>query len=138
MRRSASGATFDGLFYQPTVLTEVTTDHAACTDEIFGPVAPMTTFDTDEEAVALANESEYGLVGSIYSRSLARGLAVANRIKAGMVHVNDGTLNDEAIIPFGGTGDVRQRRPLRRRGQPRHFTEWQWVTVRDEPPTFPF
>src|SRR6187401_3758130 len=57
------GGTYDGLFYQPTVLTDVTTDLPAWTDEIFGPVAPVTTFRTDEEAIALANSSAYGLVG---------------------------------------------------------------------------
>ena len=97
------GGTHEGLFYQPTVLADVTQDLPAWTDEIFGPVAPVTTFRTDEEALALANSSEYGLVGAVYSRSMSRGLALAQRIKAGMVHVNDGTLNDEATIPFGGT-----------------------------------
>ncbi len=115
------GGTYEGLFYQPTVLTDVTTDLPAWTDEIFGPVAPVTTFATDEEAVALANQSEYGLVGAVYSRSLSRGLAMANRIRAGMVHVNDGTLNDEATIPFGGTGTVGERHPLRRRGESRQL-----------------
>ena len=57
------GGTYEGLFYQPTVLTDVTTDMPALTDEIFGPVAPVTTFSSDEEALALANQSEYGLVG---------------------------------------------------------------------------
>ena len=66
------------------------TDQPAWTDEIFGPVAPVVAFDTDEEAIALANESEYGLVGAVYSRSISRGLALAQRIRSGMVHVNDG------------------------------------------------
>ena len=74
-------------------------------------------FDTDEEALALANDSEYGLAGAVYSRSIARGLALAQRIRSGMVHVNDQTVNDEAIIPFGGMGDLRQRQPVRRGGQ---------------------
>ena len=75
------GGTYEGLFYQPTVLTDVTTDMPAWTDEIFGPVAPVTTFSSDEEALALANQSEYGLVGAVYSRSLSRGLAFANRMQ---------------------------------------------------------
>ena len=132
------GGTYEGLFYQPTVLTDVTTDLPAWTDEIFGPVAPVTTFATDEEAVALANQSEYGLVGAVYSRSLSRGLALANRIKAGMVHVNDGTLNDEATIPFGGTGTSGNGTRYGGEANLDNFTEWQWVTVRDVPPMFPF
>ncbi|MGH2512049.1 MAG: aldehyde dehydrogenase family protein [Candidatus Limnocylindrales bacterium] len=136
--RLVEGGTYDGLFYRPTVLAEVTTDLPAWTDEIFGPVAPVTAFDSDDEAVALANASEYGLVAAVYSRSIAHGLAVANRIRAGMVHVNDGTLNDEAIVPFGGMGLSGNGS---RFGGPANFDEfsqWQWVTVRDEPPSFPF
>ena len=136
--RLVIGGTHEGLFYQPTVLADVTQDLPAWTDEIFGPVAPVTTFRTDEEALALANSSAYGLVGAVYSRSMSRGLAIAQRIKAGMVHVNDGTLNDEATIPFGGSG--MSGNGVRYGGEANldNFTEWQWVTVRDEPPTFPF
>jgi len=136
--RLVIGGTHEGLFYQPTVLADVTQDLPAWTDEIFGPVAPVTTFRTDEEALALANSSVYGLVGAVYSRSMSRGLAIAQRIKAGMVHVNDGTLNDEATIPFGGSG--LSGNGVRYGGEANldNFTEWQWVTVRDEPPTFPF
>ncbi len=136
--RLVTGGTYDGLFYQPTVLADVTTDVPAWTDEIFGPVAPVTTFRTDEEALALANASEYGLVGAVYSRSISRGLAVANRIKAGMVHVNDGTLNDEATIPFGGSGLSGNGSRYGGEANLDNFTQWQWVTVRDQPPTFPF
>ena len=136
--RLVTGGTYEGLFYEPTVLADVTQDLPAWTDEIFGPVAPVTTFRTDEEALALANNSAYGLVGSVYSRSLSRGLAFAQRIKAGMVHVNDGTLNDEATIPFGGTGLSGNGTRYGGEANLDNFTEWQWVTVRDEPPTFPF
>ena len=136
--RLVIGGGHEGLFYEPTVLADVTQDLPAFTDEIFGPVAPVTTFRTDEEALALANNSEYGLVGTVYSRSISRGLSVAHRIKAGMVHVNDGTLNDEATIPFGGSG--LSGNGVRYGGEANldNFTEWQWVTVRDEPPAFPF
>jgi benzaldehyde dehydrogenase (NAD) len=136
--RLAEGGTHEGLFYRPTVLADVTTDLPAFTDEIFGPVAPVTTFETDEEALALANATEYGLVASVYTRSISRGLALANRIKAGMVHVNDGTLNDEAIIPFGGMGASGNGSRFGGEANFDTFTEWQWVTVRDEPPSFPF
>ena len=134
----SEGATREGLFYRPTVLTSVTPDMAAFTDEIFGPVAPITVFDTDEDAIALANASSYGLVASIYTRSLGRGLAMADRMRTGMVHINDGTLNDEAIIPFGGMGDSGNGSRYGGEASLDTFTEWQWVTVRDEPPTFPF
>ena len=102
--RVVVGGTHEGLFYRPTVLTDVTADQAAWREEIFGPVAPVVVFDTDEEALALANDSEYGLTGAVYSRSISRGLALAQRFRSGMVHVNDQTVNDEATIPFGGMG----------------------------------
>jgi benzaldehyde dehydrogenase (NAD) len=136
--RLVEGGTHEGLFYRPTVLADVTTDLPAWTDEIFGPVAPVTTFETDDEAIALANASEYGLVASVYTRSMSRGLALANRIKAGMIHVNDGTLNDEAIIPFGGMGISGNGARFGGAANFDTFTEWQWVTVRDVPPAFPF
>jgi benzaldehyde dehydrogenase (NAD) len=135
--RVAEGGTHEGLFYRPTVLAGVTTELPAWTDEIFGPVAPIMTFETDDEAIALANSSEYGLAGAVYSRSISRGLSIANRIKAGMVHVNDQTVNDEAIIPFGGMGMSGNGGRFGGEANQEAFTEWQWVTVRDEPKSFP-
>ena len=132
------GGTHEGLFYRPTVLTQVTTDLPAWTDEIFGPVAPIISFDSDDEAIALANGSHYGLVASIYTRSLGRGLAMADKMKTGMVHINDGTLNDEAIVPFGGMGESGNGGRYGGEASLDTFTEWQWVTLRDQPPTFPF
>jgi benzaldehyde dehydrogenase (NAD) len=134
----AEGGTHDGLYYRPTVLADVTADLPAFTDEIFGPVAPVTTFETDDEAIALANASDYGLVAAIYTRSISRGLAIANRIRSGMIHVNDGTLNDEAVIPFGGMGISGNGSRFGGSANFDEFTEWQWVTLRDEPPSFPF
>ncbi len=135
--RIAAGGTYEGLFYRPTVLAGVTTDLPAWTDEIFGPVAPVVTFDSEDEAIALANSSEYGLAGAVYSRSISRGLSIANRIKAGMVHVNDQTINDEAIIPFGGMGLSGNGGRFGGEANYDTFTEWQWITVRDEPKSFP-
>lgn len=135
--RLAEGGTHEGLFYRPTVLADVRTDLPAWTDEIFGPVAPVTTFDSDDEAIALANLSEHGLAGAVYSRSISRGLAIANRIRAGMVHVNDQTINDEAIIPFGGMGMSGNGSRFGGEANYEAFTEWQWLTVRDEPKSFP-
>jgi benzaldehyde dehydrogenase (NAD) len=136
--RLAEGGTHDGLYYRPTVLADVTADLPAFTDEIFGPVAPVTTFETDDEAIALANASDYGLVAAIYTRSISRGLAMANRIRSGMIHVNDGTLNDEAVIPFGGMGISGNGSRFGGSANFDEFTEWQWVTLCDEPPSFPF
>ncbi len=136
--RVVAGGTHEGLFYRPTVLTDVTTGQAAWREEIFGPVAPVVAFDTDEEALALANDSEYGLTGAVYSRSISRGLALAQRMRSGMVHVNDQTVNDEATIPFGGMGASGNGARFGGAANWDEFTEWQWVTVRDEPRSYPY
>src|SRR4051812_1520684 len=136
--RLVVGGTHDGLFYRPTVLTEVTEGHAAWREEIFGPVAPVVVFDTDEQALALANDSEYGLTGAVYSRSISRGLALAQRIRSGMVHVNGQTVNDEATIPFGGMGASGNGTRFGGPANWDEFTEWQWVTVRDDPRSYPY
>jgi benzaldehyde dehydrogenase (NAD) len=135
--RLVEGGTHEGLFYRPTVLAGVTTDLPAWTDEIFGPVAPVVTFETDDEALALANDSEYGLAGAVYSRSVSRGLALAQRIRSGMVHVNDQTVNDESVIPFGGMGASGNGSRFGGPANWDEFSQWQWVTVRDEPRSFP-
>ena len=134
--RLVEGGTYEGLFYRPTVLADVKLDSPAWTDEIFGPVAPVVTFSSDDEAVELANSSEYGLAAGVYSRSISRGLAIANRIKAGMVHVNDQSINDEATIPFGGMGLSGNGGRFGSEANLEAFTQWQWVTVRDEPRSF--
>ena len=130
------GGTYEGLFYRPTVLSDVHLDAPAWTDEIFGPVAPVVTFASDDEAVELANSSEYGLSAGVYSRSISRGLAIAQRIRAGMVHVNDQTINDEATIPFGGMGMSGNGGRFGAEANFDTFTQWQWLTVRDQPKSF--
>ena len=134
--RLVEGGTYEGLFYRPTVLADVHLDSPAWTDEIFGPVAPVVTFASDDEAVELANSTEYGLAGGVYSRSISRGLAIANRIKAGMVHVNDQPINDEATIPFGGMGLSGNGGRFGAEANLEAFTQWQWLTIRDEPRSF--
>jgi len=131
------GGTYDGLFYRPTVLADVQLDAPAWTEEIFGPVAPVVTFGSEEEAIELANASEYGLAAGVYSRSVSRGLAVANRIRAGMLHVNDQPINDEATIPFGGMGLSGNGGRFGGEANLESFTQWQWVTIRDQGRAFP-
>jgi succinate-semialdehyde dehydrogenase / glutarate-semialdehyde dehydrogenase len=90
-----------GFYYPPTVLTGVPPTAAILAEEIFGPVAPVVSFDTEEQAVALANDSEYGLVSYVYTGDLARGLRVSEALEAGMVGLNRGLVSDPAA-PFGG------------------------------------
>lgn len=96
----------DGLFFEPTVLTGVSHDMAVMTDETFGPVLPIVTFSTVEEAIELANDSIYGLSGSVYTSDVEQGERIATRLKTGSVSVNDMAVTygiPEA--PFGGRGD---------------------------------
>lgn len=90
-----------GNFYPATVLTDVTGDARILKEEVFGPVAPITGFDTEEEGIAAANNTEYGLAAYIYTQSLDRALRVAEGIESGMVGVNRGVISD-AAAPFGG------------------------------------
>jgi succinate-semialdehyde dehydrogenase/glutarate-semialdehyde dehydrogenase len=91
----------DGWFYQPTVLTDVPADSRCLSEEIFGPVAPVCTFTDDEDAVARANASEYGLVGYLFTRDQSRVLRVAEAMEFGMIGVNTGIVSNPAA-PFGG------------------------------------
>jgi succinate-semialdehyde dehydrogenase/glutarate-semialdehyde dehydrogenase len=90
-----------GYFYEPTVLTDVPTNARILREEIFGPVAPIATFDTTDEAIKLANATELGLVSFVHTRDFAKALAVAERIESGMVGINRGVVSDPAA-PFGG------------------------------------
>ena len=90
-----------GCFYEPTVLTDVPADATLLREEIFGPVAPVVSFDTEDEAIRLANDTEYGLVAYLYTGDLARGLRVSERLEAGMIGLNRGLVSDPAA-PFGG------------------------------------
>jgi succinate-semialdehyde dehydrogenase / glutarate-semialdehyde dehydrogenase len=90
-----------GFFYAPTVLDGVSADAAIARDEVFGPVAPITAFADEADAIAMANDTEHGLVAYVYTRDLARGLAVGEAIDTGMVGLNRGIVSDPAA-PFGG------------------------------------
>ncbi|MFC5730361.1 MULTISPECIES: NAD-dependent succinate-semialdehyde dehydrogenase [Nocardioides] len=91
----------DGFFYAPTVLADVPADADAVTTEIFGPVAPITAFVEEDEAIRLANATEYGLVAYAYTRDLARTLRLAERLETGMLGINTGLVSNPAA-PFGG------------------------------------
>jgi succinate-semialdehyde dehydrogenase/glutarate-semialdehyde dehydrogenase len=100
----AGGSIVDGpgFFYPATVLADVPPDAPVLSEEIFGPVAPVVTFDTEAEAIELANDTEYGLVSYVCTGDLARGLRVAEALDTGMVGLNRGVVSDPAA-PFGGT-----------------------------------
>jgi len=87
------------------VLADVPLTAPAYAEEIFGPVAPVVAFSSAEEAVRLAADTEYGLSLGILTRDVMKGLALADQIPIGLVHINDQTVNDEAVIPFGGVSE---------------------------------
>ena len=137
--RVAAGGEFDRLFYRPTVLADVALDAPAFAEEVFGPVAPVTRFATEDEALSIAAGTPYGLSLGIVTPDVMRGLALAERIPTGIVHINDQTVNDEANAPFGGLGSSGTgSRFGGATANVEAFTETQWVTVRRDPPSYPF
>lgn len=134
----AAGGTYEGLFYRPTVLADPPKDAAAYCDEVFGPVASVVSYSTDEEAIALASDTEYGLSLGIVSRDVMAALEIAQQIPTGIVHINDQTVNDEANSPFGGVGSSGTG--SRHGGAQANidaFTETRWITLRREPGQYP-
>ena len=107
----AQGATvqlqggIQGCLVEPIILTNVTNDMPIAKNEIFGPVACIIKADNEQQAIAFANDSQYGLTGSVFTENLHHGVEVAKQIRSGMVHVNDQSVNDEPHVPFGGEKD---------------------------------
>jgi benzaldehyde dehydrogenase (NAD) len=134
----AAGGTHDRLFYRPTVLAGVDEHTPAYTEEVFGPVAPVRSFGTADEAAALAADGPYGLSLGIVTRDTARGLDLAERIPTGIVHINDQTVNDEAVAPFGGIAASGTGARFGGEANLEAFTEVRWTTVRGDVATYPF
>ena len=116
-----------GFFYPPTVLTDVPPSAPVLSEEIFGPVAPIVTFETEDEAVRLANDTEFGLVSYVYTTDLARGLRVSEALDSGMVGLNRGLVSDPAA-PFGGTKQSGIGREGGHEGM-LEFTESKYIAV---------
>ena len=116
-----------GYFYAPTVLSQVPDEALCLREEIFGPVAPVQSFRDEAQVVARANASEYGLVAYLYTRDLARGLALSERLEAGMVALNRGIVSDPAA-PFGGVKQSGLGREGAHEGM-MEFLETQYVSV---------
>jgi succinate-semialdehyde dehydrogenase/glutarate-semialdehyde dehydrogenase len=116
-----------GFFYEPTVLDDVPPDAGILSQEIFGPVAPIVRFTTTDQAISLANDTEYGLVAYLYGRDLRRALQVAEALESGMVGINRGVVSDPAA-PFGG---VKQSGLGREGGHDGllEFTETKYIAV---------
>ncbi|MFE5187971.1 aldehyde dehydrogenase family protein [Streptomyces sp. NPDC056628] len=134
----AAGGTHERLFYRPTVLAGVDDDTPAYAEEVFGPVAPVRSFSDAEEAAALAAASPYGLSLGIVTRDAARGLDLADRIPTGIVHINDQTVNDEAVAPFGGVAASGTGARFGGDANLEAFTDVRWTTVRGDVAGYPF
>lgn len=133
------GGRVNGRFVEPTILTNVTPSMKIYAEETFGPVVPVIPFRTDAEAVAIANDSEFGLSSGVITQNEQRGLAIAEALDTGMCHVNCSSLNDEPHVPFGGS----KASGLGRHGgrwSTETFTETRWITLergqRNYPPVF--
>ena len=133
-----AGGTYEDLFYRPTVLSDISRDSLAYSEEVFGPVAPVVSYGSLDEAVSIAAESPYGLSLGILSNDGLRALELAARIPTGAIHINDQTVADEAVIPFGGTGNSGNGSRMGGLANLDAYTETQWVTAQSEMPVYPF
>ena len=136
--RVIEGGSFEGRFYRPTVVVDVATSMPIWTEEIFAPIAPVVSAADDEEALRLTNDTPYGLVNSVLSGSMERGLAFAERVRSGMVHVNDATCLDEAHVPFGGLGASGLGGRSGGEANLEEFTNRRWIGVQRTAVEYPY
>jgi len=133
-----AGGTYENLFYSPTVLSELNGDNPAWAEEIFGPVAPVRTFSTLDEAAEIIGESDYGLSVGILG-DVGEAMKLTDMIDSGIVHINEQTVADESNAPFGGVGDSGNgSRFGGYQANIEAFTEVQWLTMRPDIAPYPF
>ncbi|AOR32911.1 aldehyde dehydrogenase [Streptomyces fodineus] len=126
-----------GNLVEPSVLTGVPADSALLQQEVFGPVVFLIPFDGEEEALRIVNDTPYGLSGAVHTGDIERGVAFAKQIDTGMFHVNDGTVHDEPIVPFGGEKHSGLGR-LNGETTLESFTTIKWISVQHGRSGFPF
>jgi vanillin dehydrogenase len=131
-----TGGKSDGLYFEPTVLTDVRPEMRVYSEESFGPIVAIVPVDGVDEAVRVANDTEYGLSSAVFSRDVDAALAVARRLDTGMCHINDATVNDEPPMPFGGVKDSGWGR-FGGKAAVEEFTELRWITIQDSPRQYP-
>ena len=131
------GGKSEGLCYYPTVLTNVKPGTPFACEETFGPVVSVIEVKDEDEAVKVANDTAYGLSAAVVTRDFAKGLAIAERIESGIVHINDQTVHDEPQVPFGGVKDSGWGR-FGGRAALEEFTELRWISMQLTPRHYPF
>lgn len=136
--RLLAGGKPNGRFYPATVLAGVKPGMLAFEEEIFGPVACVTSFKDDDEAVELANMSDYGLAAGVISASVGRAQSVGDRLMVGHLHINDQTVNGGPYAPFGGRGRSGNGSRVSGPAIWEEFTQWVWVSVKDQATPYPF
>jgi aldehyde dehydrogenase (NAD+) len=122
----------------PSIVIDVTNDMTIAQTELFGPVATIIPVDSEEEAIKIANDSDFGLSGAVFSGSLERGIRVAKQIETGMIHVNDQTVNVDPGAPFGGEKASGLGRYCGVEWAIDDFTTVKWVSVQNEYRQWPF
>ena len=135
--RLLTGGKYEGNFYHPTVVADVTPEMAAFRDELFGPVAAVTKANDADHALALANNSAYGLSSAVLTNNLQLAMRFALELEAGMVHLNGPTIHDEGTVPFGGVKDSGSGREGGRWSTD-EMTEVKWVTIQMGKRPYPF
>ena len=131
------GGRAEGPCYQPTILTQVKKGSPFACEETFGPVVSVVSVDNEAEAVALANDTMYGLSAAVFTNDLSKGLSIARQIESGIVHINDQTVHDEPQVPFGGVKDSGWGR-FGGRAALEEFTELRWISAQLAPRHYPF
>ena len=135
--RLLAGGTYEGRLYQPTLLADITPDMKIYHEETFGPVASIITVKDAQEALAVANDTTYGLWAGVITRNLEKAIFFGEGLDAGMVHVNDGTIDADACCPFGGckgSGIGREGG----RYSIEELTEVKWLTIQKTKRMLPF
>ncbi|NEI10960.1 aldehyde dehydrogenase family protein [Rhizobium leguminosarum] len=132
-----AGGKRSGTVVEATLLDHVTPEMRVYAEESFGPVKPIIRVSGEEEAIRIANDTEYGLSSAVFSRNVQRAMAVAARIESGICHINGPTVHDEAQMPFGGVKGSGYGR-FGGKAAIAEFTDLRWITVEDSAQHYPF
>ncbi|WP_027798176.1 aldehyde dehydrogenase [Paraburkholderia dilworthii] len=134
--RIFGGGALAGAIMQPTIVDDVSPAMKLYAEESFAPVVTVLRVDSDDEAVKIANDSEFGLSAAVFSRDIARAMSVAKRVESGICHINGPTVHDEAQMPFGGVKGSGYGR-FGSKASIAEFTDLRWITIQTGPRHYP-